>query len=139
VRDAKVDAENAIAASDVEISRAKGTHASFSVTAENKGVEPLVIKVVRFSREGIKIAEGIPSTANGSEWTIGPGAKKEIFWNTKESPVVKLGNMTREFAKQYQAVLEVYLQYEILGKIVSRDRQKILVNVDPQNSTIDQL
>jgi diguanylate cyclase (GGDEF)-like protein len=132
------EVQNRVLLVDLEVSIVQGLGQSFLVNVENKSDERVIVKRIKFSHDGVKLAE-TPLPKPNDAWTITPRLRLPISWVAgNPDPALKLMGLLRTYAKPSTAILDVEVLAEILG-ISKICQSRIQVQVDPGSKRISQL
>lgn len=122
--------QDRIAAVDLELSIDQGTR-YFLVYVENKSDEDVRVKKIKLCHQGVKVTEAPAQPSTPDEWDVVPRGRRPIGWTATNDPCVALMGLLGVFDRAAPAILEVFLQAEVLGRLKTFDTQRIKVQTDP--------
>ena len=108
--------QNRIAAVDLELVIDQGISDNFLVTVKNNSDEVVVVEKIKLSYDGVKLAE-TPPAGPKDDRSICPRGRRPIAWNAvSTNPLVRLVGLLPSFDMESEAILDVEIQAEVLGR-----------------------
>jgi diguanylate cyclase (GGDEF)-like protein len=129
--------QDRIAAVELDLKISEACWETVAVNVQNKSDESLVIKKIKISYNGVKLTE-MPVAGANDDWSIGPRGRGYVAWKANPVPATKLMELLRTFDRSSEAVLEVVIHAEILGRLRICE-SRIHVQVEPGSKRIWQL
>jgi diguanylate cyclase (GGDEF)-like protein len=130
--------ENRIAAVDLELAINEAVNNDFRVTVNNTSDEAVVVKKAKLSYNGVKLAE-TPPPGPKDDWSICTRGRRPIAWSAANTnPFYKLASLLGTFDRESEAVLDVEILAEVLGKPKACP-SRIHVKVEPGGRRIWQI
>lgn len=125
------DRDRIFAEADVDFEILQGMAQNFIVSFKNKSDAKFTVRNLRLSFNRIRILEWSYRDHPEKPWEVEAQSPRQFHWSPNSDPVGNLMQLRKEWKQPFEAVLDVFIQIEVLGKIKTFDDRSIQVRVEP--------